>query len=173
MIAVGLIEYGGQRAPLSVAAIGTGAAQSIIVIGAGWHHHWGIVVGSLLGTLIAIAVFAASAGRRSGLSRSLEVTADRPCSSPVAGSADWASAPTAVGAGFWIATYFFCMVGAWSLARQSARAKAPRPIADRPVPPVFATPLVSAIAVALAASLIAGADEPTMDGMSQRRAPRS
>ena len=27
MIAVGLIEYGGQRAPLSVAAIGTGVAQ--------------------------------------------------------------------------------------------------------------------------------------------------
>ncbi len=50
MIAVSLIEYGGQRAPLSVAAIGTG-------VGAGdhrgrrwWQHHWHVVVGSLVGT---------------------------------------------------------------------------------------------------------------------------
>ena len=66
MIAVGLIEYGGQRAPLSVAAIGTGVAQVIIVIAAGWDHHWG-VIGSLVGYLIATAIFA-GLGSRSRLS---------------------------------------------------------------------------------------------------------
>ena len=75
---VGLIEYGGQRAPLSVAAIGTGAGPD--------HHPrrrrlappWGIVVGSLFGTLIAVAVFA---GLRAADPECLihEVTVDRPC----------------------------------------------------------------------------------------------
>ena len=58
MIAVGLIEYGGQRAPLSVAAIGTGAALVLIVAGAGWEGDWSIAIGSLLGSLAASLIFA-------------------------------------------------------------------------------------------------------------------
>ncbi len=152
MIAVGLIEYGGQRAPLSVAAIGTGVAQVIIVIGAGWDHHWGTVIGSLIGTLIAIGIVA-------GLRAS-----DPDCRDPrghgrsallVAGC--WVGGlgvgAAAVGVGVWIATYFLCMVGAWSLTRQRL-VQGAAPAADRVVPAVFAAPLVSAIAVALAASLV-------------------
>ena len=51
MVAVGLIEYGGQRAPLSVAAIGSGIALLLIVAAAGWEDHWSIAIGSLLGSL--------------------------------------------------------------------------------------------------------------------------
>ena len=64
MIAVGLIEYGGQRAPISVAAIGTGLAQVIIVIGGVWQHRWSVVVGSLVGCSCGVAAYAiVSAGR--------------------------------------------------------------------------------------------------------------
>jgi leader peptidase (prepilin peptidase)/N-methyltransferase len=154
MVAVGLIEYGGQRAPLSVAAIGTGLAEAMIVLGAGWKQHWHIVVGSLIGTLMAAALYA------------ILRSTDPECVDPrgygrstllVAGS--WLGGlglgPAAVGGGFWIATYFICLVGTWTLTRQSAGSGLP-PAPDRHVPPVFATPLVSAVAVAMAASLIAG-----------------
>jgi hypothetical protein len=148
-----LIEYSRQRAPLSIAAIGTGIAELIIVIGAGRHHHWHVVVGSLIGTLGAVVVYAflrindpdASDPRGHGRSALL-----------VAGS--WLGGlglgPTAVGGGFWIATYFICLVGTWLLTRQNAEFEYSSSI-ER-VPPVFVTPLVSALAVALAASLIAG-----------------
>jgi leader peptidase (prepilin peptidase)/N-methyltransferase len=155
MIAISLIEYGGKRAPLSVAAISTIGAQLIIVVGAGWQHHWRIVGGSLTGTAVAIVVYA--------LLRSL----DPDCADPrghgrsallIAGC--WAGGlglePLAIGAATWIVTYFLCMTGAWSAARLlSGSAPAPEPVP--PISPVLAVPLVSALGVALAASLIAGA----------------
>ena len=60
MIGVGLIEYGGQRAPLSVAAVGTGLAEAIIVVGGVWQHRWSVVVGSLVGLAVAAARLAHS-----------------------------------------------------------------------------------------------------------------
>ncbi len=133
-----------------MAAIGTGAALLIIVIGAGWHHQWRIVLGSLAGTLVAAIAFAALRG------------ADPNCSDPrghgrssllLAGC--WLGGlglgPTATGAGFWILTYFVCMVGAWAVAK-----RAPEFASDTHIPAVFRAPLVSAVVVALVASLIAG-----------------
>jgi prepilin signal peptidase PulO-like enzyme (type II secretory pathway) len=154
MVAVSLIEYGGKRAPLSVAAIGTGIAELTIVVGAGWHHYWHIVIGSLVGSLIAAGIYAI-----------LRAT-DPECTDPrghgrsallIAGC--WVGGlgfgPAAVGGGFWIATYFICLVGIWALNREYVGPSVARkPVGS--VPPVFATPLVSAIALALAASLIAG-----------------
>jgi leader peptidase (prepilin peptidase)/N-methyltransferase len=155
-LAVSLIEYGGQRSPLVVAAFGTGLALVIIVIGAGWHHHWRIVIGSLIGSAIAFAIYAVL--RRN----------DPDCLDPrgngrsellVAGC--WVGGlglgPAVVGAGFWVGTYLVCMVGVWILSRQS-------PVSDHgpivegssPPPPVFGNPLVSALGMVLVASLIAG-----------------
>jgi len=57
IIAVGLIEYDGQRAPLSVAAIGTALGQIIIVAGGSWLHLWRLVGGSLAGVALATVVF--------------------------------------------------------------------------------------------------------------------
>lgn len=153
-IAVGLIEYGGQRAPLSVAAITTAVAQLIIVIGAGWHHHWRTVGGSLVGTAVALVLYAAL--------RSI----DPDCVDPrghgrsallIAGC--WTGGlgivPLAIGAAAWTVTYFVCMTGAWTVARRwSPSPPGPEPIPI--LPPVLAVPLVSAIGVGLAASLISG-----------------
>jgi leader peptidase (prepilin peptidase)/N-methyltransferase len=153
MVAVSLIEYDGQRAPLSVAAIGTGAALVILVADGIWQHRWPITVGSLIGTAVASAVFAVL--RR----------ADPECLDPrghgrsvllIAGC--WAGGlglrPTAIGATAWIVTYFLCMVGAWQSARtRSSIGAAPQP--DPKVHPVLAAPLVSAVVVGLAASLVA------------------
>ncbi len=155
MIAVGLIEYGGQRAPVSVAAIATTSAQVIIVVGAGWHHHWWTVGGSLAGTAVALVLYATLRA------------ADPDCADPrghgrsallLAGC--WVgglgAVPLAIGAAAWIVTYFSCMVGAWSTARERS-ATAPLPSERRAIHPILAVPLVSAISVALVASLIAGA----------------
>ena len=153
LIAVALIEYGGQRSPLSVAAIGTGVAEVLIVVAAGWRHHWSIVIGSLIGTVAAGAVFAVLR------------SADPECSDPrahgrtallIAGC--WIGGlgvgPAAVGAGFWIGTFFVCMVGTWALTREKTGAGPPP--AETHVPAVFAVPLISALTAALVASLIAG-----------------
>jgi leader peptidase (prepilin peptidase) / N-methyltransferase len=152
MVAVSLIEYDGQRAPLSVAAIGTGVALVIIVADAFWRHHWHIAVGSLIGTVVASAVFAV-----------LRV-ADPECLDPrghgrsallIAGC--WTGGlgvrPIVIGVTAWIVTYLFCMVGAWRSARtRSTIGAGPGP--NPKVHPVLAAPLVSAIAVGLAASLV-------------------
>jgi hypothetical protein len=153
-LAVTLIEYGGQRSPLAVAAIGTGAAQAIILVGAGWHHHWQIVVGSLIGSAVAVVLFAALRA------------ADPDCRDPrgrgrsellIGGC--WLGglglAPAIVGMGFWIGTYLVCLVGVWVLTRQGA-ASGDGPVVGAGIPPTFANPLVSALGIALVASLIAG-----------------
>ncbi len=152
MIAVSLIELDGQRAPLSIAAIGTGAALVIIVAGGAWQHHWYAVIGALAGTIAAWVVVAAL--RR----------ADPACRDPrghgrtallIAGC--WLGGlglgPTALGVTAWIAVYFVCMVGAWRLARvSSSPAGGQHP--GRTLHPIVAAPLVPAIAVGLAASLV-------------------
>ena len=153
MVAVSLIEYDGHRAPLSVAAIGTGVALVVIVAGGGWQHHWRIVVGSLIGTVAASAVFAVL---RKADPECLDARGHGRSSLLIAGC--WVGglglAPTVIGVTAWIVAYFLCMVGAWSLARaRSAPGVGPPP--DPTIHPVLAAPLVSAVAVGLAASLVA------------------
>jgi leader peptidase (prepilin peptidase)/N-methyltransferase len=153
IISVALIEYGGQRAPLSIAAIGTAGAQLIIVIGGTWQGQWRIVVGSLAGTAVAAVVYAAL---RVGDPECVDPRGYGRSAVLIAGcwTGGLGGVPLAVGAGAWIATYFVCMAGAWSMSRQrSGAASGPEP-ATMPSP-ILATPLVSAIVVALAASLIA------------------
>jgi leader peptidase (prepilin peptidase) / N-methyltransferase len=154
MIAVALIEFGGQRSPLAVSAIGTVLALPIIIVGAGWHHRWGVVVGSLVGTAVACVVF--------GYLR----TKDPECADPrglgrsgliIAGC--WVGGlgaiPTAVGVGTWIIIYFLCMVGAWSAARRRPETSDQTTVGVLVLRPLLAVPLVTALAAAMAASLIA------------------
>jgi leader peptidase (prepilin peptidase) / N-methyltransferase len=152
MIAVGLIEYGGLRAPLSVAAVATGLAELVIVIGAGWRQHWWTVAGSLLGTAAALVLYAVL--RRLD-PECLDARGHGRSALLIAGcwTGGLGALPVAVGAAAWIVTYFACMTGAWSVARpRSGTARAPEPMST--LPPILAAPLVSAIGVALAASLI-------------------
>lgn len=154
MISIGLIEFGGQRSPLAVAATAAAIAQVIILVGAGWQHHWPIVFGSLIGSGVAIMIFSA------------QRTADPECRDSrwhgrsgllIAGC--WlgglGSTPSAVGVTLGIATYFLCTVAAWSLARQPA-GLAPAPAASRAAQPILSAPLLPSLAVALVASLVAG-----------------
>jgi leader peptidase (prepilin peptidase)/N-methyltransferase len=154
MVAVILIEYGGIRAPLSVAAIGTGAAQLTILVGAGWQHHWEIVLGSIIGSLIAVVAFAVLR------------TFDPECKDPrgfgrsallMAGC--WlgglGAEPAFIGVVVWIIACFVCMIGAWSLGRRPGSEPETAPSWGRVLHPIMGTPLITALAVAMAASLIA------------------
>ena len=152
MIAVRLIEFDGHRAPLSVAAIGTGAAWWSSLAGAVWKHHWRIVIGPSAGTMVASLVFGRCVRRdpecRDPRGHGRSALLDRRLLDRWVGSRPgrrWGSG--------WIVVYFLCMVGAWRLAgvRPSAGAGQQPP---RKVHPVVATPLVSAIAVGLVASLV-------------------
>jgi leader peptidase (prepilin peptidase)/N-methyltransferase len=147
MITVSMIEFDGHRSPLSVAAIGTAIAQVIIVVGAGWHHQWRIVGGSMGGSVAALVLI--------GVLRST----DPECVDPrdygrtcllVAGC--WLGGlglvPLAIAAGVWIVVYFGCMVGASSTGGGS-----PRTVPG--ISSVLGVPLVSALAAAMAVSLIA------------------
>jgi len=153
IVAVGLIEYSGQRAPLSVAAIGTGSALLIIVAGAGWQDRWGIAIGSLLGSLAGTLIFA------------LLRSADPQCTDPrslgrsavlVAGC--WVGGlgigPATIGVATWIVVYFSCMVGN-RLMRRAKLGAGSALQSEESVPAVLAVPLVTAIAAAMAASLVA------------------
>ena len=150
-IAVALIEYGGKRAPLAVAAIGTTTGQLIIIGGAGWEGTWSVVVGSLIGTALAMGIF--------GI---LRIT-DPECTDPrghgrsvllMAGC--WVGGlgigPTVAGGVVWIISYFACMLIFWA-TRQEAAAHGP-PSVRPPAHPVVATPLVTALTLAMTLSLV-------------------
>lgn len=57
-IAIALIEYGGQRAPLSVGAIGTLIGQVLIAGAAVWTHRWDMLAWSLVGAVAGAIVYA-------------------------------------------------------------------------------------------------------------------
>ncbi len=155
MVAVSLIEFGRQRAPLSIAAIGTALGLAVIIVGSGWEHHWRIAVGSVLGTAaggVAVAVLRAR---------------DPECLDPrghgrsallIAGC--WSGGlglhATAIGAGTWIVAYFVCMLGVWTMTREVSGAQASVIASVRNAGPLLGVPLVTAIAIAMAVSLAAG-----------------
>jgi leader peptidase (prepilin peptidase)/N-methyltransferase len=154
MIAVALVEYSGTRAPLSVAAISTVIGLGLIFMGAGWQGHWRLAAGSLVGAFIALAVYAVLR------------TTDPECSdrrgqgrSALLLTGCWLGALSgdaiALAGAVWIGTYFMCMLGAWTVTRQPVGVGHSL-VAVRSVSPILVTPLVSALAVTMAASLIAG-----------------
>jgi leader peptidase (prepilin peptidase)/N-methyltransferase len=154
MVAVSLIEYSGNRAPLSIAAIGTVIAQTIIVVGSGWQHHWGIVAGSLVGTATGLAALALLRARDPDC---LDPRGFGRTALPIAGC--WFGGlgiyPAVVGVGTWIASFFLCMVAFWSVARERSGANGTVVIAERKPGPLLSVPLVTALAIAMVASLVA------------------
>ena len=155
MVAVGLIEYGGQRAPLPVAAVGAGLAQTIIVVGGAWQHRWTVVAGSVAGTVVALAVCGllhtgdpdARDARWHGRSGLVLVGC-------WAGGLGLAATTVAVSSG--MVTYLACMVGARATARSAVSAGGAPMAPARRLHPVLETPLVTAIVVAMVASLAVG-----------------
>jgi len=154
MIAVSLIEYDGRRAPLLVAALGTGIALAIIVIGAGRQGHWWLVSGSLIGAAVGLVAV------------SLLRAGDPDCLDPrefgrstlvVAGC--WFGGlglrPTAFGAVTSIVAYFLCMLGVWATTRQRSAANGGVVATSRSAVPLLSVPLVSALALAMPVALIA------------------
>ncbi len=158
-IAVSLIDYGGRKAPTSVVAIGTGLAEVIIIGGAISQHRGAILVGSLVGLGTGLVAYV------------LLGRADRPGADQrhrgagillVAGCWLGGLGPlaTLVGASLWIVVYAGCMAGSWVLSRETVGAGDgmigighPRPITDA----ILGTPLVTAVAIAMVASLAVGA----------------
>ena len=155
LIAVALIEYGGQRAPLSVAAVGTGLALVIITVGGGWQHRWNTVVGAVVGTVVAATVYALLRQRDPGC-----VDAREYGRSALLLVGCWSGGlgvrAVTIGASFWIVAYFVCMVAARASARQGVTVGDSAPTLMRTVNPVLGAPLVTAIALGMTASLIAG-----------------
>ncbi|MGH9078874.1 MAG: prepilin peptidase [Acidimicrobiales bacterium] len=151
MIAAGLIEYHATRAPLSVAAIGTGAALALLLVAAGWQGHWRIAIGSIIGAGVAAGVLnflrardPACADAR-GHGRTALLLAGCWCGG-------LGAVPTAIGAATWIAVYLLCMEGARWAAGDRRRGMPFRPRAYA----VFGTPLVAALSLAMVVSFIAG-----------------
>lgn len=153
LIAVALVEYGGKRSPLGIAASGTALGQLLIVIAAIWGHHWRILVGSLIGSVVAVLVFSV-----------LRVT-DPECVDPrgqgrsallMAGC--WVGgiplAGVGVGVAVWIVVYFLCMVMTWVTSRSMALGDGSNPTIVRQTQPVVSVPLVTSLTVAMAISLV-------------------
>ncbi len=150
-IAVALIEYGGKRAPLGIAAIGTTAGQLIIIGAAGWEDRWSVAVGSLVGTVLAMGIF--------GILRVTDPTCTDPRGhgrSALLMTGCWVGGlgigPTLVGGAIWIVSYVSCMLIFWANMQTVDPHGAPD--SGRQSHPVAATPLVTALALAMAASLV-------------------
>jgi leader peptidase (prepilin peptidase)/N-methyltransferase len=159
VIAVGLIEYGGQRSPVAVAGIGTGLAEVVIVLSGAWQHHWAAVIGSVVGSVVALVAYGALRGtdpdgsdpRGHGRSVLLPAACWVGGLGPVAATA---------GASAWIVAYLACMAGAWALSRQPA-AIGGAPVgsgrSSRLAHPLLETPMVTAAVLAMVAALAVGA----------------
>jgi leader peptidase (prepilin peptidase)/N-methyltransferase len=159
VIAVGLIEYGDQRPPVVVAGIGTGLAEAIIILSGAWHHHWAAVIGSAVGSVMALVAY--------GVLRRVDPDGSDPRGhgrGALLPAACWVGGlgPMAAigGASAGIMAYLACMAGAWALSSQPATVGG-TPVgshrATRLAHPVLETPLVTAVVVAMVAALAVGA----------------
>ena len=149
-LSIALIEYGGQRAPLAVAAVGVSLGGSAFMVCSAGLGHWSAVFGSLVGLLLGVGMF--------GVLRALDPACRDPrahgrTALPVAGV--WLGGlgglPTVAGLAAWILTSFACLVVVWSVNR--SRRVVPDGDPPRSMPPGAAVPLVTGILVALAVSL--------------------
>ena len=158
-ISVSLIEFGGARAPLSVAAIGVGIGQVIVMIAAVWLGHWAAFGWSLGGLVIGSLAF--------GVLRGIDPDCRDPrwfgrSLLPVVGcwlgglAGSGARGPVA-GLAAWILTEFVCLVVVWVAVRQSATAGAPVVTSTSPGLPIAGVPLVTGVLVAMVVSLAVAA----------------
>jgi leader peptidase (prepilin peptidase)/N-methyltransferase len=143
-LSIALIEWGGQRAPLAVGAIGTGLGVLLLVPGfLVVDHRAGDLAWAFVGLATGTMVF--------GVLRALDPDCRDPrghgrTGIPLAGL--WLGGlggrPAAAGLAAWVLASFACLVVLWASRRNGA---------DGPVKAIAATPLVTGIVVALAVSL--------------------
>jgi leader peptidase (prepilin peptidase)/N-methyltransferase len=157
-VAVGLIEYGGQRAPLSVGAAGASLGQVLVVGAAVWIGHPAVLVWSLVGTVAACALFAFLRMRdpdgQDPMWRGRSLLMAAGCW--LGGLGGIAGRPVVAGVAAWILAEFASLVVLWSLRRRHATADGSSP-ARGVLASVASVPLVTGIAVALAVSLTVAA----------------
>ena len=154
-ISVALIEYGGARSPLSVAAIGAGVGQVLIVGAAVWLDRLAVLGWSLVGLLAGTILFGALRAR------------DPDCRDPrwhgrsllpvagcwLGGLAGTGVRPLIAGLAAWVVAEAVCLVVVWGRIRGVARTGAragPGSGADIPVAMV---PLATGVLAALVVSL--------------------
>ena len=158
-ISVGLIEFGGQRAPLSVAAIGTALGETLVVAAAVGLDRWSVLVWSLVGLVAATVLLGVLRAR------------DPECRDPrghgrtllpvvgcwLGGLGGWAFGYAVAGMAAWILTVFACLVVVAASHREGIDDGSGRGGPVTVVVRVASVPLVSGILVALLVSLtIAG-----------------
>jgi len=151
-LAVALIEFGGERAPLSVAAVGTAVGLGLVVVAGAWLVRWPVLVWSVIGVAAGAA---ALGGLRGADPDARDARWHGRTLLPVAGC--WlggiggagSGRGVVAGAAAWILAEFACLVVLWSVRRRAGAPPAP----PAPMPAVASTPLVVGVLVALAVSL--------------------
>ncbi len=148
--AILLIEFGGSRSPLSVAAVGTLLGEMMIVAAAAWLQRWAVLGGSLAGLVAGVAVFGVLRARDPDC---LDPREHGRSALPVAGCWMGGLGIVAVVGGTvtWALVTFACLVGMWRTSRTSTAA----PLTGlRRRSPLVTTPLVTAITAGMVVSLI-------------------
>jgi len=150
-LTIALIEYAGQRSPLSVGAVGIGLGALLLVPGLLVVHRGSALVGALVGLLAGLLLF--------GILRSRDPDCLDPrghgrTALPLIGA--WLGGlgwrPTVVGVAAWVLVSFACLVAVWG-AQRSGRPPGTEGGTTRLAPAMVTAPLVSGIVVALAVSL--------------------
>jgi leader peptidase (prepilin peptidase) / N-methyltransferase len=158
-IAGALIEFGGNRTPLSVGAIGAGAGALLIVGAALWLGRDAVAGWSVIGLVVGAASFGVLRGTDPGCrdprwhGRALLPAAG--CW--LGGLGPLSASAVVAGAAAWVLAAFACLVVLWAAARRAVRTGPGGNDGGHqgsPMPPVAATPLVTGMVVAMAVSLI-------------------
>jgi hypothetical protein len=157
-VAVGLIEYGGVRSPLSVGAFGVTLGQLLVAAAAVWLGRPGVLGWSLAGSAVACGVFAFLRVRdpegRDPLWRGRSLLPAAGCW--LGGLGGLGGRPVVAGLAAWILVEFACMVTLWTLGRRLPASDATRPPTGI-VAAIASVPLVTGIVAALAVSLTVAA----------------
>lgn len=158
-IAAALIEYGGNRTPLSVGAFGAGIGTALIIVAAFWLDRDPVALWSVVGLAAATAAFGVLRG------------ADPECRDPrwhgralLPAAGCWLGGIGAVdgytvvaGTAAWLLAAFACLVVVWRTGRSRVRAGSVVPVespSGTQMPPIASAPMVTGMVVAMIVSLI-------------------
>ena len=152
---IALIEYGGQRSPLSVGAVGTGLGALLLVPGFLVVHRGTALGWAFAGLAVGVIAFGTMRARDPGCRLPLHRgRSTLPLTGLWLGGLGWRPAVTGLAA--WVLASFACLVVV-RLARRRDEGTVPEGPAARRLWPIVTAPLVSGILVALAVSLGAAA----------------
>jgi len=154
-LSIALIEYGGERAPLSVGAVGTGLGVLLLVPGLLVVHRGSALGWAVAGLAVGGTVFGTMRARDPECRHPLHHGRTAlPLTGLWMGGLGWR--PTVTGLAAWVLASFACLV---AVRIERRRGERPDPGGRPPgrLWPVVTTALVTGILVALAASLGAAA----------------